>query len=127
MISRRAQRFGRLPLHVGVTQSWRFDLLGEQGSGCGSGEYCHGRGLCGFCVYLSLWAEQVEQDHDGCTDDEIAEEDGERLGGSVAAEVDGLVQQNVGVAGGQVRADVSPEAGELLIIAPRSWQPALSP
>ena len=71
----------------------------------------HGRGF-GFGVRGDGdpgAAEPAEQRQDDRRDDEVDEDDDQGLRGSVAMEVDGVVQQEVGVAGRQEGPDSPPE------------------
>ena len=71
----------------------------------------HGRGF-GFGVRGDGYpgaAEPAEQRQDDRRDDEVDEDDDQGLRGSVAMEVDGVVQQEVGVAGRQEGPDSPPE------------------
>lgn len=54
-------------------------------------------------------AEPVEEGEGDCRDGQVDQEDDECLCGAVAVEVDRVAEQDVGVAGWQERADVTPE------------------
>src|SRR5262245_8583267 len=75
------------------------------------GDRGHGSALGDIAVHRSLvGAEPVEQAEDQRAEAEVDEQDGQRLRDAVAVEVDRVVQQDVAVAGRQVRPDVPPES-----------------
>ena len=74
------------------------------------GDGGHGSALGDIVGHWSLvGAVPVEEAEDHRAEAEVDEQDGQRLRDAVAVEVDRVVQQDVAVAGRQVRPDVPPE------------------